>query len=148
VRASRTGSFEMIIGSLPTARGDQGLILQVWTNLIDNAVKYSSKAAHPRIVVQGREEQDHLVYEVIDNGVGFDSRYTDTLFGVFQRLHGHREFPGSGVGLAIVQRIVARHGGSVWARSELNQGATFAFSLPKVAVTTSPERASAAAEVD
>jgi signal transduction histidine kinase len=145
VRASRTGSPEIVIHSLPPARGDQGLILQVWTNLIDNAVKYSSKVAHPRIIVQGREESDRVVYEVIDNGVGFDSRYTDTLFGVFQRLHGHREFPGSGVGLAIVQRIVARHGGAVWARSELNQGATFAFSLPKVAVTA-PERATA--EVD
>jgi light-regulated signal transduction histidine kinase (bacteriophytochrome) len=146
VRASRPGSPEIIIGSLPPARGDQGLILQVWTNLIDNAVKYSSKVAQPKIVVQGREEQERLVYEVIDNGIGFDSRYTDTLFGVFQRLHGHREFPGSGVGLAIVQRIVARHGGAVWARSELNQGATFAFSLPKVTVAA-PERKNEAAEV-
>lgn len=146
VRASRSGSPEVIIGSLPPARGDQGLILQVWTNLIDNAVKYSSKTAQPRIVVQGREETDRLVYEVIDNGVGFDSRYTDTLFGVFQRLHGHREFPGSGVGLAIVHRIVARHGGAVWARSELNQGATFAFSLPKVTVAA-PARESATAAV-
>jgi signal transduction histidine kinase len=145
VRSSRTGSPEIIIGCLPPARGDQGLILQVWTNLIDNAVKYSSKVAQPRIVIQGREEADCLVYEVIDNGVGFDSRYTDTLFGVFQRLHGHREFPGSGVGLAIVQRIVARHGGAVWARSELYQGATFAFSLPKVTVA-SPERENAMAE--
>lgn len=142
VRASRTGSPEIVIGSLPSARGDQGLILQVWTNLIDNAVKYSSKVAQPKIIVQGREESDRVVYEVIDNGVGFDSRYTDTLFGVFQRLHGHREFPGSGVGLAIVQRIVARHGGAVWARSELNRGATFAFSLPRAAVTV-PERATA-----
>jgi signal transduction histidine kinase len=146
VRSSRTGSPEIVFGPLPSARGDQGLILQVWTNLIDNAVKYSGKVAHPKIVVQGREEPDRLIYEVIDNGVGFDSRYTDTLFGVFQRLHGHREFPGSGVGLAIVQRIVARHGGAVWARSELNQGATFAFSLPKVTVAT-PERASATEEV-
>jgi signal transduction histidine kinase len=143
VRASCTGSPEIVIGSLPSAHGDQGLILQVWTNLIDNAVKYSSKVAQPRIIVQGREESDRVVYEVIDNGAGFDSRYTDTLFGVFQRLHGHREFPGSGVGLAIVQRIVARHGGAVWARSELNQGATFAFSLPRVAVAV-PERAKAA----
>jgi signal transduction histidine kinase len=146
VRASRSGSPEIVIGSMPLARGDQGLILQVWTNLIDNAVKYSSKTAQPRIVVQGREEAERLVYEVIDNGVGFDSRYTDTLFGVFQRLHGHREFPGSGVGLAIVHRIVARHGGAVWARSELNQGATFAFSLPKVAVAA-PARESVTAAV-
>ena len=147
VRSSRTGSPEIVIGSLPTARGDQGLILQVWTNLIDNAVKYSSKNAHPRIIVQGREEQDHLIYEVIDNGVGFDSRYTDTLFGVFQRLHGHREFPGSGVGLAIVHRILARHGGAVWARSELNQGATFTFSLPKVTVAMPEPRASKTVEM-
>jgi light-regulated signal transduction histidine kinase (bacteriophytochrome) len=146
VRSSRAGAFEIVIGSLPLARGDQGLILQVWINLIDNAVKYSSKTAQPKIVVQGREELDRVVYEVIDNGVGFDSRFTDILFGVFQRLHGHREFPGSGVGLAIVQRIVARHGGAVWARSELHQGATFAFSLPKVAVAA-PEHASATAEV-
>lgn len=147
IRASRPGSTEIIIGSLPPARGDHGLMLQVWTNLIDNAVKYSSKVERPRIIVQGREEADRLVYEVVDNGVGFDNRYTDTLFGVFQRLHGTREFPGSGVGLAIVQRIVARHGGAVWARSELNQGATFAFSLPKAAVNVS-ERAKAAAVVD
>jgi signal transduction histidine kinase len=146
VRSSRPGSPDIVIGPLPLARGDQGLILQVWINLLDNAVKYSSKSAQPRIVVQGCEEPDRLVYEVIDNGVGFDSRYTDTLFGVFQRLHGYREFPGSGVGLAIVQRIVARHGGAVWARSELNQGATFAFSLPKVAVPA-PARESATAEI-
>lgn len=146
VRSSRAGSPEIIFGPMPNARGDQGLMLQVWTNLLDNAVKYSSKVARPRIVVQGREEPERLVYEVIDNGVGFDSRYTDTLFGVFQRLHGHREFPGSGVGLAIVQRIVARHGGAVWARSELNQGATFAFALPKVTVAVA-ERASATAEL-
>lgn len=146
VRASRSGSPEIVIGPLPPARGDQGLILQVWTNLIDNAVKYSSKVAQPRIVIQGRDEGERLVYEVIDNGVGFDNRYTESLFGVFQRLHGHREFPGSGVGLAIVQRIVLRHGGAVWARSEVNQGATFAFSLPKVAVSA-PAREDATAEV-
>jgi signal transduction histidine kinase len=131
---------EIIIGPLPPARGDQGLMLQVWTNLIDNAVKYSSKAPQPRIIVQGREESDRLVYEVIDNGVGFDSQYSDMLFGVFQRLHGPREFPGSGVGLAIVQRIVVRHGGTVWARSELDHGATFAFSLPKT--VAAPEQRS------
>jgi light-regulated signal transduction histidine kinase (bacteriophytochrome) len=108
-------------------------MLQVWSNLLDNAVKYSSKVPQPRIVVQGHEEPHRIVYEVIDNGVGFDSRYSDTLFGVFQRLHGSREYPGTGVGLAIVQRIVTRHGGEVWATSEVNQGATFGFALPKPA---------------
>lgn len=152
VRSSRTEADpeiipEIIIDPLPVARGDQALMMQVWTNLIDNAVKYSSKAEQPRVLVQGHEEHDRLVYEVIDNGVGFDSRYTDTLFGVFQRLHGPREFPGTGVGLAIVQRIIARHGGTVWASSELNQGATFAFSLPKPAPLPVSERANAVAAV-
>lgn len=150
IRSSRAASPEIIIGSLPPARGDQGLMLQVWINLIDNAVKYSSKMEHPRVIVQGHEEPDRLVYEVIDNGVGFDSRYTDMLFGVFQRLHGPCEFPGSGVGLAIVQRIVARHHGAVWARSELNKGATFAFSLPKTAAASQEqeqERAQSTAEI-
>lgn len=122
---------QITIETLPPARGDQRLMLQVWVNLIDNAVKYSSKVAAPQIVVRGREEADRIVYEVIDNGVGFDSRYSGSLFGVFQRLHGAREYPGTGVGLAIVQRIVTRHDGEVWARSEVNQGATFGFALPR-----------------
>jgi signal transduction histidine kinase len=122
---------EITIEPLPRAQGDQRLMLQVWVNLIDNAVKYSSKVAAPKIVVRGHEEADRVVYEVVDNGVGFDSRYSGTLFGVFQRLHGAREYPGTGVGLAIVQRIVTRHGGEVWATAEIDQGATFGFALPK-----------------
>jgi len=121
------------IESLPAAAGDQRLLFQVWINLLDNAVKYSSKVPAPSITVTGREQEGRLVYEVVDNGVGFDSRYSSSLFGVFQRLHGAREYPGTGVGLAIVQRIVARHGGKVWARSEPGQGATFGFDLPVVA---------------
>ena len=136
---------EITIGRLPSARGDQHLMLQVWINLIDNAVKYSSKVAQPKILVQGYEDANRIVYEVIDNGVGFDSRYTATLFGVFQRLHGAREYPGTGVGLAIVQRIVTRHGGEVWARSELNKGATFGFALPKP-VEVEKDRVKATAE--
>lgn len=119
------------IGELPPARGDERLIRQVWVNLLDNAVKYTSKVERPHIVVSGREESERLVYEVRDNGVGFDSAFSSNLFGVFRRLHGAREYPGSGVGLAIVQRIVTRHGGEVWARAEPNNGATFSFSLPK-----------------
>jgi signal transduction histidine kinase len=118
------------IEHLPTARGDQHLMMQVWVNLIDNAVKYSSKVSTPTIIVRGREEEGRTIYEVIDNGVGFDSRYRSSLFGVFQRLHG-AEYPGTGVGLAIVQRIVTRHGGEVWAQSEVDRGATFGFALPK-----------------
>lgn len=119
------------IGDLPVARGDERLIRQVWINLLDNAVKYTSKVADPRISVSGREEGERLVYEIRDNGVGFDSSFSANLFGVFRRLHGAREYPGSGVGLAIVQRIVLRHGGEVWAHAEPNKGATFSFSLPK-----------------
>lgn len=119
------------IGELPPARGDEGLIRQVWVNLLDNAVKYTSKVESPRIVVSGREEGERLIYEITDNGVGFDSAFSANLFGVFRRLHGAREYPGSGVGLAIVQRIVTRHGGEVWAKAEPNKGATFSFSLPK-----------------
>jgi light-regulated signal transduction histidine kinase (bacteriophytochrome) len=119
------------IEKLPLARGDRGLILQVWLNLIDNAVKYSSKVEHPTIIIRGREEPDKVIYEVVDNGVGFDARYSNRLFGVFQRLHGQREYPGTGVGLAIVQRIIQRHGGEVWGTSRPNQGATFGFALPK-----------------
>lgn len=119
------------IGSLPLARGDEALIRQVWINLLDNAVKYTSKVESPHITVTGREEAERLVYEIRDNGVGFDSAFSSNLFGVFRRLHGAREYPGSGVGLAIVQRIVTRHGGEVWAHAEPNKGATFSFSLPK-----------------
>lgn len=118
------------IRPLPAARGDARLILQVWQNLLDNAVKYSSRVDAPLVRITGSEQKDRMIFEVADNGVGFDSRYSESLFGVFQRLHGAQEYPGSGVGLAIVQRIVTRHGGEVWARSEPGQGATFGFSLP------------------
>ncbi len=125
-------SPEIIIDALPPAWGDPHLMLQVWRNLLDNAVKYSSKVASPRIHVSGREDGERVLFEVHDNGIGFDSRYSESLFGVFQRLHRISDYPGSGVGLAIVHRIVTRHDGQVWATSESNQGATFGFSLPRV----------------
>lgn len=134
VRTTQLPSGEtayIAVESLPDAHGDRLLMLQVWINLLDNAVKYTSKIDRPHIVIRGREERDRLIYEVVDNGVGFDARYTSKLFGVFERLHSAKEFPGTGVGLAIVRRIIKRHGGDVWASSELNRGATFGFSLPK-----------------
>ena len=136
-RASRLNEASepaITIGKLPLARGDERLIRQVWVNLLDNAVKYSSKVEHPQINVTGYEDGERLVYEISDNGVGFDNKLTSNLFGVFRRLHGAREYPGTGVGLAIVHRIVTRHGGEVWARSEPGRGATFSFSLPKPAL--------------
>jgi PAS domain S-box-containing protein len=122
---------EIRIGTLPTARADRSLVEQVWANLLSNALKYSSKRAAPVIEIAAiSEERDH-VYFVRDNGAGFDPRYKAKLFGVFQRLHDGSEFPGTGVGLALVQRIVARHGGRVWADGEPDKGATFYFTLPK-----------------
>jgi PAS domain S-box-containing protein len=118
------------IGPLPPTWGDRTLLRQVWTNLIANAIKYSGKAAEPLIEVSGRHDAAENVYSIRDNGVGFDMEYADKLFGVFQRLHRADEFSGTGVGLAIVQRVVTRHGGRVWADGKVNGGAKFSFSLP------------------
>jgi PAS domain S-box-containing protein len=115
---------------LPPARGDRGLLRQVWANLIANAVKYSSKAARPFIQVSGRQVGGENHYSVRDNGVGFNMEYAEQLFGVFQRLHRADEFSGTGVGLAIVQRVVTRHGGRVWAEGKVDHGAVFSFALP------------------
>jgi signal transduction histidine kinase len=119
------------LGELPPAHGDRTLLKQAWTNLLANAVKFSSKREQPLIAVSGREDGAQCVYCVKDNGAGFDMRYHDKLFSVFQRLHGAQEFEGTGVGLAIVQRVIARHGGRVWAEGAVGAGAAFHFSLPK-----------------
>jgi signal transduction histidine kinase len=119
------------VNRLPACWGDRALLKQVWANLIGNAVKYSSHTAAPRIEISGSEEGDRCVYTVSDNGAGFDMQYYAKLFGVFQRLHGMDEFSGTGVGLAIVMRIVTKHSGRVWAEAELNKGATFHFSIPR-----------------
>ena len=118
---------------LPPVEGDPMLLQQVWVNLLSNAFKYSAKRGEAaQIVVSGEREGKIVRYRVHDNGVGFDMRYADKLFGVFQRLHSQDEFEGTGVGLAIVQRIVLRHGGRIWAEGTLGQGATFTFELPAV----------------
>lgn len=121
---------EIVVGTLPSCLGDRALIKQVWVNLIGNAVKYSSKNPAPRIEISGIRQGDKTVYSVRDNGVGFEMQYYDKLFGVFQRLHGLEEFSGTGVGLAIVMRIVTKHGGDAWAEAAVGKGATFHFSLP------------------
>ena len=117
---------------LPCAKGDQSLIKQVWINLISNAIKYSKYKPITNIEIGAYEKDNLVVYFVKDEGAGFDMQYYDKLFGVFQRLHSQEEFEGTGIGLAIVQKIVHRHGGTVWAESTLNEGTCFYFSLPAI----------------
>lgn len=118
------------IHALLPAYGDQGLIKQVWINLISNAVKYSRNKPQAFIEIGSYTEDNEVVYYVRDNGAGFDMRYYQKLFGVFQRLHSDRQFEGTGIGLAIVQKIILRHQGSVWAESTIDEGSCFYFSLP------------------
>ena len=118
------------IHQLPTCYGDYRLLRQVWINLISNAVKYSSKKSFPFVKVGAEVKANEVVYYVKDNGAGFDMKFADQLFGVFQRLHKPTEFEGTGVGLAIVQRIVSRHGGKAWAEGTVGEGACFYFSIP------------------
>ena len=116
---------------LPPARGTPALIRQVWVNLIDNAIKFTQEREVGEIEIATREgEGGGPVYFIKDNGAGFDMRHAGKLFGVFQRLHGAEEFPGAGVGLALVQRIVQRHGGRVWAEAKVGRGSTFYFTIP------------------
>jgi len=129
-RRDKHAAVEFDIQPLAPAWGDAALLQQVWINLVANAVKYSSKREQPRIRIWSDAGTGENVYSVADNGAGFDMQYYDKLFGVFQRLHSADDFPGTGVGLAIVQRIVARHGGRVWAEAEPDRGATFHFALP------------------
>jgi signal transduction histidine kinase len=122
--------FEWSLSELPEALGDPALLRQVWTNLLSNAVKYTRPKAGRRITVGATTEPGWNTYSVADTGVGFSPEHSHKLFGVFQRLHTEREFEGLGVGLALVQRIIRRHGGKVWAEAEEGRGATFYFSLP------------------
>ncbi len=121
---------EMHVGALPDAFGDAATLRQVWVNLIGNAIKYSRGRAPAVIRVSAQQRPGVVEYSVADNGIGFDMAYKDKLFTVFERLHKPSEFEGTGVGLALVQRIVARHGGQVWGEARPGLGATFTFSLP------------------
>jgi PAS domain S-box-containing protein len=121
--------FEIKIGELPGCLGDPSLLKQVWLNLVSNAVKYTRGRTPASIELGCERKDDEIIYFVCDNGAGFDIRYVHKLFGVFQRLHRADEFEGTGVGLAIVQRIIHRHGGRVWAEGEIGRGAKFRFTL-------------------
>jgi len=123
--------IKLEIATLPTIQGDPVMLRQVFVNLVSNAVKYSRDRHPAQVEVSARESADEVVVAVRDNGVGFDPAYAHKLFGVFQRLHSPGEFEGTGIGLAIVRRVVARHGGRVWAEGAVDKGATFYVALPR-----------------
>jgi signal transduction histidine kinase len=123
--------LRLTVGDLPLGWGDQSLLYQVLQNLLANAVKFAKSRKTAVIEVGGRTEGKESIYYVKDNGAGFDERHADNLFRPFQRLHHQEEYEGTGVGLAIVQRIIQRHGGRVWAEGKVNEGAAFYFALPK-----------------
>jgi light-regulated signal transduction histidine kinase (bacteriophytochrome) len=132
--------MKIAIGEMPSCQADPMLLKQVWTNLLSNALKYTRKREDVHIAIGCRTEPrgdapfpggpvTETVFFVKDNGAGFDMKYANKLFGVFQRLHRATDYDGTGVGLAIVQRIINRHGGRVWGEAKLNQGAIFSFTL-------------------
>jgi len=119
------------INHLAAAQGDRAMIRQVFTNLISNALKFTRHQPKPAVEIGWYRDGNEDIYYVKDNGVGFDMRYVNRLFGIFQRLHRAEEFEGTGAGLAIVQHIIHRHGGRIWAEGKINEGATFYFALPR-----------------
>jgi len=128
-RGSPERQVNVVIAAGMTAHGDPTLLRMALENLLGNAWKYSAKVAQAEVHFEPSQQGGRTVYLVSDNGAGFDMRFADRLFGVFQRLHSSSDFPGTGIGLASVQRIVRRHGGEIWAESEVGQGARFYFTL-------------------
>lgn len=129
-RTSELAGVQLDVGELPACTGDRVLLARVWSNLIGNALKYSARSAAPRVAIDGVASGTEVCYCVRDNGVGFDMKYADQLFGMFHRLHASSDFEGVGVGLAVVKKIIERQGGRIWADAKINGGATFCFSLP------------------
>lgn len=130
-KEAEPSTYNIKLQQLIPAYGDEILIRQVWCNLLSNAFKFSRYRENKVIEIESKYNDDEIVYCVSDNGVGFDMQYVSCLFGVFHRLHEVEEFEGTGVGLAIVKRIIQRHGGHVWAEGKVDNGARFYFTLPK-----------------
>ncbi len=116
--------------SLPVLSADQTQLAQLFQNLVGNAIKFRSPQRPPQIHVSARKDQTHWLFRVEDNGIGFEQQYEDKIFMIFQRLHGRGQYPGTGIGLAICKRIIERHGGKIWAESELDKGTNFFFTIP------------------
>lgn len=133
-------TVEFTVAELPSAHGDLSMLRQVFANLLDNAVKYSQPKPRPRIVVGGAREPGWVHYWVADNGIGFEQKYAEKIFAVFERLHPPDRFAGTGVGLSLAQRIVQRHGGNIWAEGEPDRGATFHLRLPDTGTAQPPSR--------
>ena len=127
-------TYSFIVNQLPKVEVDPVLMHQALANLISNAIKFTSKKEKPTIEIGYTENENFYEFYIKDNGVGFEMEYANKLFGVFERLHSYKEYEGTGVGLAITNRIIARHGGKIWAKSEIDKGATFYFSIPKSSV--------------
>lgn len=138
---AENAAIDWQIGALPEAEVDSSLFRQVWINLLSNAIKFSRNQERPVIQIGSRTEKGETILFVRDNGAGFDPRFADKLFGVFQRLHRQDEFEGTGIGLATVQRIVHKHGGRIWAESQPGHGATFYFTVPVRTSTSRPSKA-------
>ena len=128
---TKTRNISFVVQDMPAVEADRALMTQVLTNLIGNAIKFTKKTENPKIEFCYTEDEDNYIYQIKDNGAGFNMKYYDKLFGLFQRLHSQEEFEGTGVGLSIVQRIISRHNGRVWGEGEVGKGATIYFSLPK-----------------
>ncbi|MEO8621413.1 MAG: ATP-binding protein [bacterium] len=128
-------SVDTVVGDLPDCIGDAGLLRQAFFNLLSNAFKFTRHTVRPSLVVGSEERDGQRVFFVKDNGAGFDMRYAQRLFGVFQRMHRADQFEGTGIGLSIVHRVIRRHGGRIWAESALDQGTTFFFTVPDPTVS-------------
>lgn len=122
---------ELVVATLPVVSGDRTMLKLVWMNLLSNSLKYTREQARPKVEITCQENGPEYIFEITDNGAGFDMQYSHKLFGVFQRLHSSEDFEGTGIGLANVHRIVTRHQGRVWAEGAVNKGAKFSFSIPK-----------------
>lgn len=131
VNNSISNRTEIKVHKLKNIKGDYTLLHQVWFNLLANAIKFSSKKNSPTVEISSEDSKNEVIYSIKDNGAGFDMNYINKLFQVFQRLHSQEEFSGTGVGLAIVARIINKHGGKIWAEGIPGEGAIFKFSIPK-----------------